>query len=120
MEMPMTENETMLNKSQAAQETAMIKINAKMWRALLKIAGSQIDPETAEVCWHHGQVVDPYGVYVDLPAECDCVGRLFFARNPGSEVWIEFGDLPEATRNALESRRPDCINSALTDCDIPF
>jgi hypothetical protein len=116
----MTKNETMLNKSQAAQETAMIKINAKMWRALLKIAGSQIDPETAEVCWHHGQVVDPYGVYVDLPAECDCVGRLFFARNPGSEVWIEFGDLPDATRTALRNRPPAPIDPASIDREILF
>ena len=53
------------------------------------------------------QVVDPYGVYPDLPDGYDCIGRCYFARTTGSRVWIEFGDPPEATREALWMRARD-------------
>jgi hypothetical protein len=82
-------------------DTRFVTIRAEIWHALLKIAGRQIDPENAEVHWRFGQVVNPYGVYPDLAAECDCVGRLYFARRSGSRIWIEFSDLPDATRKAL-------------------
>jgi hypothetical protein len=84
-----------------------VTIAEKTWRALLKIAGRQIDPKTAQVTWHYGLVADPYGVDCDLPNEGKCVGRLYFARNPGSEVWIESGDLPEATQAALKGKPID-------------
>jgi hypothetical protein len=77
-------------------DTRTVTIRAESWHALLEIAGRQIDPDNAEVYWRFG-----YGVYPDLPPECDCVGRCYFARAPGSRVWVEFGDLPEATRQAL-------------------
>src|SRR5262245_38175202 len=60
-------------------------------------AGQKIDPDTAEVYWEYVQMADPYGV-LDLPPEH--IGRGYFARAPGSDLWIEFGDLPEATREA--------------------
>ena len=63
-------------------DTRVVAIRAETWRALLEIAGREIDPENAEIYWRFGQVVDPYGVYPDVPPECDCVGRLYFARNP--------------------------------------
>jgi hypothetical protein len=78
-----------------------VTIAEKTWRALLKIAGCQIDPETAKVFWHYGLVADPYGVHCDLPDEAKCVGRLYFARNPESEIWIEFGDLPKAVARSI-------------------
>ena len=56
-------------------DTRVVAIRAETWRALLEIAGHQIDPENAEIYWRFGQVVDPYGVYPDVPPECDCVGR---------------------------------------------
>jgi hypothetical protein len=99
-------------------DTRVVAIRAETWRALLEIAGRQIDPENAEIYWRFGQVVDPYGVYPDVPPECDCVGRLYFARNPGSRVWVEFGDLPEATRQVLwirAGRLPSII-----DDEVPF
>jgi hypothetical protein len=65
-----------------------------------KEAGLKIDPETAEVAWDYRQVVDPYGIYPSHP-ESDCVGRAYFARAPGSDIWVEFGDLPDSTRDAL-------------------
>lgn len=61
----------------------------------------RIDPATAEVNWIYGQVADPYGLDPDLPEENYCVGRLYFARDPASDIWVEFGDLPEDTREAL-------------------
>jgi hypothetical protein len=45
--------------------------------------------------------VDPYGVWPEPPEEYQQVGREYFARSPGSEVWVHFSDLPEATRDAL-------------------
>jgi hypothetical protein len=74
------------------------------WLATRKQVGLQIDPETAEVTWIYTQTLDPYGVYPELPEEYQQVGREYFARNPGSEVWVLFGDLPDATREALWQR----------------
>jgi hypothetical protein len=69
-------------------------------RRIRKEAGLQIDPETAEVMWQYIQMMDPYGVNPDLPEECQQIGRGYFARSPGSDVWVCFRDLPDATRNA--------------------
>ena len=66
--------------------------------AVRKEAGLKIDPKTAEVDWSYAGVGNPYGIF---PGEPWCVGRAYFARSPGSDVWVEFGDLPEATRDAL-------------------
>ena len=68
--------------------------------ALRKAAGLQI-PETAEVCWRYAQMEDPYGDGIHIPEECDQVGREYFARIPGTNVWILFRDLPDATADAL-------------------
>jgi len=68
---------------------------------LRKTVGLQIDPEVAEVEWVYGQTLDPYGDDPDLPEEYRCIGREYFARSPGSDVWINFRDLPEATRTKL-------------------
>jgi hypothetical protein len=73
----------------------------KEWLAIRKEAGLKIDPETAEVDWWYAQTLDPYGVYPELPEDCRQVGREYFARSPESDIWVEFGDLPEATRTAL-------------------
>jgi len=67
--------------------------------------GVAIDPLTATVMWRHGQILDPYGDNRDLPLEAQCIGRLYFARSPELDsIWVEFGDLPETTRSALQSR----------------
>lgn len=66
-----------------------------------KKLGMQIIPATAEVTWTYAQVLDPYGIHPDLPEEYDCVGRAYFARAPGSNEWVCFEDLPEATSAAL-------------------
>ena len=73
----------------------------EQWLTIRKEAGQQIDPETAEVDWNYAYTLDPYGVDPDLPEELQQVGREYFARSPGSDVWVSFHDLPDATRDAL-------------------
>ena len=82
----------------------MTQEEREQWLAIRKEAGIKIDPGTAEVDWTYAQVVDPYGIHPDLPPECDCVGRAYFARAPGSDIWVCFRDLPDITRNALWER----------------
>jgi hypothetical protein len=81
-------------KSQLAKE---------QWLALRKDAALRIDPETAEVYWGHGQICDPYGVE-DLSEEYQCIGRNYFARSPGIDVWVSFDDLPEVVCDRLWQR----------------
>jgi hypothetical protein len=81
-------------KSQLAKE---------QWLALRKDAALRIDPETAEVYWTYGQTLDPYGVE-NLPEEYQQIQRNYFARSPGSNVWVLFDDLPDATRDRLWAR----------------
>jgi hypothetical protein len=111
----MSDNEM---QSTEKADARMVSIRAEIWHAPLEIAGRQMDPENVEVHWRFGQVVDPYGVYPDLPPECDCVGRLYFARSPGSRIWVEYGDLPEATRKALWQKPYG--SSGDVDADVPF
>src|SRR5262245_35782529 len=85
-------------QSTSIEQMATVTIDWKIWKALLKIAGRQINPETAKVCKLAVQITDPYGVHPDTD---DCVGRLCFASDPDSPVWVLFDDLPEATRIAL-------------------
>jgi len=76
----------------------------KEFRSIRKQAAQHIDPETAEVEWLYVQTADPYGINPDLPEEMQQVGRGYFARAPGSDIWVWFGDLPEATSTALWER----------------
>jgi hypothetical protein len=73
----------------------------KEWLAIRKKEGRKINPETAKVDFIYAQTLDPYGVYPEPPQECWQVGREYFARSPGSDVWLWFGDLPAATAKAL-------------------
>jgi hypothetical protein len=82
-----------------------VEITIEYLDALRRAVGLQIDPETAEVDWAYRETLDPYGDGIDLPEEFrGHVGREYFARSPGSDIWISFGDLPEATRNALSGK----------------
>ena len=78
-----------------------VKVTAKYLDALRKAVGLYIDPETAIVEWRYAKTLDPYGDEPNLPAECQQVGREYFARSPDNYLWVLFGDLPEATRDAL-------------------
>jgi hypothetical protein len=77
------------------------------FEAMVKEAGRQVDPETAEVFWIWGPMLNPYGIYPYLPEVDGHVGALQFVRSPGSDVWVHSGDLPEATRNALRDKSDD-------------
>jgi hypothetical protein len=85
------------------------EMTTEQWLAIRKQAGLQIDPETAEVNWIYAQTLDPYGVDPDLPEEYQQVGREYFARSPGSEVWVHFSDLPKR-------RERPCTRSTGTSC----
>jgi len=76
------------------------QLSVEEWLRLRKEEGRRIDPETAEVLWSYAQTLDPYGVY-DLPEELQQVGREYFARSPGSDIWVHFDDLPDDTREPL-------------------
>ena len=76
----------------------------KEFRSIHKAAGIEIDPAEAEVMWEYGQTGDPYGINPDLPEEEKQVGRVYFARSPGTDIWVWFGDLPAATLTALWQR----------------
>ena len=67
-------------------------------------AGRRVDPATAEVFFNWGQTFDPYGEDPDLPEDCRQIGRNYFARKPESDIGVSFGDLPEATVEALWER----------------
>ncbi|MET4449379.1 hypothetical protein ABIB75_007693 [Bradyrhizobium sp. GM2.2] len=87
------------------------------WLAIRKRAGLEIDPAIAEIMWTHGLTLDPYGVRSDLPEELRQIGRVYFARAPGSDIWVSFGDLPDVTCKALW-KRPETRPKTFVD-DMP-
>jgi excisionase family DNA binding protein len=84
-----------------AQVMPVVTLTWEEWSGWRKAAGRQIDPRTAGGEWRYALTLDPYNVLQDLPDDCKQVGRECFARAPGTDVWIAFGDLPESSRNAL-------------------
>jgi hypothetical protein len=109
------------------KKTASEKAEIEQWLAIRKEAALKIDPETAEVDWSWRQTLDPYGVKDEWehPREFDQVGREYFARSPGSDVWVSFDDLPDAVIEKLRARRGSQIAvpaglEGLPDPDLPF
>jgi hypothetical protein len=45
----------------------------------------------------------PHGLY-NLTDEEKYIGRNYFARSPGSDVWVSFHDLPKAVCDRLRAR----------------
>ena len=97
-----------------------VTLTLEEWEAWRKAAGLHIDPETAEVLWDYRQVADPYGAWPDIPEQYQCVGRSYFARSPGMDVWIEFGDLPDDTRDALWEKHNSELAFAAGLDFVPF
>jgi hypothetical protein len=89
-------------KKKTAAEVAEID----RWLETIREEALKIAPDTAEVMWDYAHDLDPYCVLDEweLPEEFRQVGRAYFARAPGSDVWVEFGDLPDAVRGALWKR----------------
>jgi hypothetical protein len=79
--------------------------------AFRKAAGRQIDPTNCEVVWCYADIMDVYGDENKMSADSS-IGREYFARAPDGPCFVNFADLPEATRDALESRRVMFPNTA--------
>jgi hypothetical protein len=86
-----------------ARESETKQRKREQWLAVRKGEGLRIDPKHAQICWEYGSVRDPYELY-DLTGEEDNIGRNYFARSPGSDLWVSFHDLPAAVRDRLWTR----------------
>lgn len=83
--------------SRAWEEVMHKKMNSQDL-AILEKAALQFDPSSAEVEWIYAEQV--IGSYRE-------VWREYFARSPGSNIWVWFGDLPARTQKSLwEKHRP--------------
>ncbi len=80
------------------------ELTIEQWLQIRKEEGRKIDPDTAEVWWDWAETSDPYRVYPHPPGEYQQVGRAYFARSPGSDIWVSFGDLSDETRRRLRER----------------
>ena len=80
------------------------ELTIEQWLQIRKEEGRKIDPKIAEVMCDRVYVADPYAIYPDLAEECQCIGRLNFARSPDSEIWVSFKDLSDETRRQLWER----------------
>jgi hypothetical protein len=69
-----------------------------------RAAGLLIDPSTAEIAWRYAETLDPYGDGLPLLPRAEQVGREYFARAPNSDIWVDVGDLPDTTRDAIWKR----------------
>jgi len=95
------ESHEVTSESENTAKDAMDKKRLEELRERRREVGRSIDPDTAEVIFTHEQVGDPYGERDDIPEEYRQVGRAYFARPPGGDTWVWFGDLPEETEKAL-------------------
>jgi hypothetical protein len=77
------------------------------WLAIRKEEGRKIDPETAEANLLYVVDLDPYGVD-DLTEEdyeyCSS-SKEWFVRNPGSDIWVWVGDVPDEKWERIQKRR---------------
>ena len=81
-----------------------LETTVEKWLQVRKEEALLIDPDTAEVDWRHARLLDPYGIGLELSEEEKQVGREYFALNPGSDIWVWFGDLPKETEARLWER----------------
>ena len=80
------------------------ELTIEQWLQIRKEEGRKIDPDIADVMCDRVYGADPYDVYPDLPEEYQTIGRAYFARAPGSDIWVWFGDLPDETVKRLRER----------------
>src|SRR5262245_56268330 len=79
----------------------------------MKAEGKKIDARSADVTWRYGSICDPYNTGYEGE---DNIGRVYFARTLGSDVWVEFRDLPDETRRILWER----LESGEPPVTVPF
>jgi hypothetical protein len=72
-----------------------------------RAAGLLIDPSTAEIFWNWANFFDVYGDGLPLLPQESSINREYFARAPGSNIWVFFGDLPDATVDAIRNHKGD-------------
>jgi hypothetical protein len=90
--------------------------DTERWLAIRKAEASKIDPHTAETMDDYLDVLDPYGIRENCRSEERRYGIVFFARNPGSDVWVAFQDLPELARDVMWRRiKAEFLNEAIPD-----
>lgn len=82
------------------KEITVTEMDRQQFLSARKEAGRNIDPKTAEICWHYALTIDPYGIYPELPEEFQQVGREYFARSPDNDIWStsEICRIPHAMR----------------------
>jgi hypothetical protein len=68
-----------------------------------------IDPATAEVGWQFVEDNNPYEIEPIDSRHWDT--RMYYARAPWSDVWVWFGDLPVAVRDALWAKHREKLLS---------
>jgi hypothetical protein len=86
-------------KDSSASSHEMSELAREEFLAIRRAAGLKIDARTAEVTWWYALTLDRYGIREVV--EDQQVGREYFARAPGSDIWVCFDDLPQETREAL-------------------
>jgi hypothetical protein len=90
-----TEKSTVRSLLRVLEKAGLEDLTRRQWLAIRKVAGGHIDPDTAEVTWVFGDALHYVSGCTGLPE------RQYYARSPGSNEWIWFHDLPEATVLAL-------------------
>jgi hypothetical protein len=91
----MSDNTVMMNDGST--------ISVEQFLANRRGQGLKIDPATAKVHWKWAHVFDPYGIFTLCPEE-KCVGRMYYAISPESDIRVWFGDLPVAIQKTLWER----------------
>jgi hypothetical protein len=90
----------------------------QLW-SLRSFAGQCIDPDTAEVRCEYNWSFDPYGV---IQRECQKPMWHYFARSPGSDIWVAWEDLPYETELSLweKHKKTDPALCEPTSCWASF
>jgi hypothetical protein len=88
------------------------------WLAIRKKAGRKINPATAEIMWKYGYAFDVYEIGSGPFLDFQQLQRNYFARSPGSDIWVFLYDLPTATRHALWKKHGAKLTFRLQDEEI--
>jgi hypothetical protein len=80
------------------------EINKDEFYACMKTEGLKINPKTAYVRNGYTHFGDPYDIEGPSPTKYEALRHMHYARAPGRDDWVWFGDLPVETRAALEDR----------------
>jgi hypothetical protein len=78
----------------------------KIFRAMVSEDGKLIDPANCEAIRLYVDVGNPYGVG---PEDAGCIGGDWSVRALPDGKWIWFGDLPDATWEAVQKRGADVV-----------